>query len=310
MSHPKLATTSFSVPSKTFLLGEYAVLSGCPAVIANTTPRFSLLMTHYTEQHTNDYVNINKQGAIKLLCEHIEKDCHGFRFTFIDPYNGAGGFGASSAQYALLYAAHKQLTQQHFEPKICLNHYLQDYRNTSAASLQPSGADIVAQCYGQLTVFNPEKQHCDQLTWPWNDIHCVFLRTQHKVPTHQHLANLSTFPTQALAECSLAGINALQQANKQNFIDAVYTTARQLEKANLTHHLTISLLKQLADCPFVLAAKGCGALGADVITTVVSTNDLPLFKTWLDNSPLNYISDTRYLTDGLMHEDLATQRAS
>lgn len=35
-------TIALSAPSKTFLVGEYAVLRGGPALLLNTSPRFRL----------------------------------------------------------------------------------------------------------------------------------------------------------------------------------------------------------------------------------------------------------------------------
>lgn len=306
--YSRVETVCFSVPSKTFLLGEYAVLANHPAVIANTTPRFSVLMSPLADPALPcEYIHFSQQGAIALLRQQINVDCHGYRFIFIDPHQEAGGLGASSAQYALLFAAYQQLTQQQWQHTDCLARY-QKHNDAFQQLYQPSGADLMAQLNGGLSIFDPKLSQCDTLTWPWHDLHCVFLRTSHKTATHQHLATLNTFPEQTLADCSLAGIAALQQSNQTDFIAAIQTTAACLLKAELTHPSTASLLTHLIECPFVLAAKGCGALGADVIATVIPTENLALFHTWLQNSPLTYVSDTQHLAAGLTHSFLPEQQ--
>ncbi len=297
ISSPALTTHCFSVPSKTFLLGEYAVLAKHPAMLINTVPRFSLLLTQLRD-HTApcEYNHVDKNGAVGKLCELISQQCQGYQFSFVDPHQGIGGFGASSAQYGLLFAAYYHITQQTMQPDICLTHYL-NHSHTLGQS--PSGADLMAQLHGQISIVDPNTNQCTPITWPWPDVHCVLLRTQHKVATHQHLANLTTFPAQQLGDLSMAGIKALQQHDQISFIDTIQATAACLQHAQLTHINTSQLLTRLADCPFVLAAKGCGALGADVILAIVPTDSIALLKTWICTLPLTYSSDTRQLSEGL-----------
>ena len=74
-----------SVPSKTFLLGEYVALNGGPAIVLCTAPRFELRVEK-NSSHAK-YENIHPQSpAGKLIAKNSfyqKYDLH-----FIDPYHG------------------------------------------------------------------------------------------------------------------------------------------------------------------------------------------------------------------------------
>src|SRR4051812_26828373 len=82
---------SWSVPGKVFLLGEYAVLAGKPAVIAAIPPRFGL--------RAGRSLPVEKSPAGRLLASVGE----GLARRLADPHLGSGGFGASTAEFALHY---------------------------------------------------------------------------------------------------------------------------------------------------------------------------------------------------------------
>src|SRR5690606_39000184 len=102
-------------PSKTFLLGDYLSLLGGPALLLNTEPRFQGLLESIQPtvkssaiadkiQAIEPYPGIHPQSpAGKFLQRHASDfaDCN---LTFFDPHQGAGGFGASSAQFLMVYA--------------------------------------------------------------------------------------------------------------------------------------------------------------------------------------------------------------
>lgn len=282
-----------SAPSKTFLLGEYAVLANHPCLLLSTAPRFSLFVSKQARaQDPCEYVHLSTQGPVKALQLDISKTIRGYRFVFVDPYQGSGGFGASCAQYGLLYQAYCRLTQQDTHALDCLAQYVKQ-------GLSGSGAALISQFNGLITVFDPAQQTYQALSWPFEHISAVLLKTQQNVPTHTHLNTLPNKTYDELASITQAGIDALSQADDQALISAVRHFGHTLSAMELTCHHTQSLCQQLMDCPFVLACKGCGALGADVILAIVPTNVLALFRTWLQPLPLQYISDTQQLEPGL-----------
>ena len=282
-----------SAPSKTFLLGEYAVLANHPCLLLSTAPRFCVLVSKQNNQHAPcQYENFSTQGPVKALQTDVNAQLQGYRFVFVDPYQGTGGFGASCAQYGLLYQAYSQLTQQNTDPLDCLKHYVKH-------GLSGSGAALISQFNGGITLFDPAKQQYKALSWPWQHITAVLLKTQQTVPTHVHLDTLPSQSYDALACITRSGLNALEQADDHALITAVREFNHTLIIMGLSCDNTKNLCQQLMNCPFVLATKGCGALGADVILTIVPTDTLELFRTWLQPLPLTYISDTQQLEHGL-----------
>ena len=90
---------SFSSPGKVFLLGEYAVLDGSEAILAAIGPRFELL-----EVDDSDSETFAGESPMGLLCRFARRlGANEFSWKFSDPHAGAGGFGASTAQFILAY---------------------------------------------------------------------------------------------------------------------------------------------------------------------------------------------------------------
>src|SRR5262245_22216155 len=92
--------THLSAPGKAFILGEYAVLGGLPAVIAAVPPRFQLRAGESTGHGFHA-----ESPAGRLLEYTSAKGVAIPPLEFGDPLKGAGGFGASTAQFALVYLA-------------------------------------------------------------------------------------------------------------------------------------------------------------------------------------------------------------
>lgn len=79
-----------------------------------------------------------------------------YRLEFQDPLEGLGGFGASSAQFALLHGLYQLQGQLDVEAERFFDWHslLKDYRSLhSDGGTPPSGADVVSQCRGGLLIF-------------------------------------------------------------------------------------------------------------------------------------------------------------
>ena len=125
-----MSLQDFKVPSKTFLLGEYAVLYGGSALVLTHPPFFRIQKTKVPKK------KFHKESPASLLMKK-----HGLSqdFDFIDPHKD-GGFGGSTAE---VVASLKNKTNHSFK-KI-----LEDYLNLfSDQFLKPSGADLYAQWLG------------------------------------------------------------------------------------------------------------------------------------------------------------------
>src|SRR2546428_4699048 len=91
----------FDIAGKVFVLGEYAVLGGLPALVAAVTPRFSGSLS----EQANGEGGYHPESPVgRFLRRALEHQGVRYHFHFEDPYRN-GGFGASTAQFAIAYAA-------------------------------------------------------------------------------------------------------------------------------------------------------------------------------------------------------------
>ena len=268
-----------SCPSKTFILGEYLVLSQGSALLANTTPRFYLR------------VDATKKGTIKgihpespagqWLRQHriyIEE----MDLTFRDPHNGLGGFGASSAQYLLAHLVTYILKNQQSVIKnteIDLSRFQVEqvwraYRQAETVSeegLRPSGADVVSQSLGGLCNFRSEPFSAQSYKWPYEDYGMYLAHTGQKLPTHEHLRGLKKVDVTELSEIFSRALDMMMVKDPGAFFESVNDYYAELLELGLVSESTQVTVASLMSQPFVSAAKGCGAMGHDVVVAFART---------------------------------------
>lgn len=255
-----------SLPGKTFLLGEYSVLTGGAALLAATGPRFCL--------------EIDMKGAGS--CEGIHPHSpagkwvrfHSSLFQraqmkFFDPHTGKGGLGASSAQFIGVYVWSQlgDISPSEWAHKLSPQNALQAYRSVafSGEGVAPSGSDVMAQWVGGISQFRSQPFQLQNEEWPFADLSFSLWRTSLKVSTHHHLAQISIPTYSDLSSSVDAGLSSFQSRNEAGFIAAVREFGFKLEAKGLIHSEVQPLLAQLRQHEVVLAAKGCGAMGADII---------------------------------------------
>lgn len=286
-----------SVPAKNFILGEYAVLDRGTALLFTHSPRFMLSVTKGNPQlsgiHSASPAGLFYQQHFDLFSD--------YHILFIDPYHGIGGLGASSAQFVLLYAFYNHLQDNNFS----LEEMLETYREFawSGQGFPPSGADVVAQAMGDLLSWNPSKKEITSLAWPFEDLSFHFIHTKHKVSTHEHLHNLQLdFSLSELKKTVKLALKAFTQKDSANFCNAINTYANLLGAYNLTAGNTLRLLYELQKLPEVKAAKGCGALGSDVLFVVTPREHVTTIKNWAQDQKLLYLSNESDASTGLLIE--------
>jgi mevalonate kinase len=279
---PSAVQLSFSVPGKVFLLGEYAVLAGLPAIVATVAPRFrfsSLLNAASSVAFAkSEAVFAPQSPAGRLTQWACAQGLPGLQSSFTDPYAGKGGFGASSAQFALVYQAYAQLTS-------CGGRWEDVWRLyrelTSDEFLPPSGADLVAQWRGGITFFDPLEVSCTDL-WPifnWSDF-LIFSATGQpgrKTATHEHLKELAAqgFPSRKhslvseLKQSLTRGIGAIRKNNQEELAHAINEYADVLWRTSLETPITHEDRLALMDESDVMAVKGAGALQSDALIVMM-----------------------------------------
>jgi mevalonate kinase len=218
-------------PSKTFLLGEYAVLNDGPAILLATEP--------YFEWENN---------------------------IFKDPYQKKGGFGASGAKFVF------KAFQENCADALSA---LKKFRSSDQHG---SGADVVCQYTGGVTFYHPP-QTIEKLHWSFTDLSLVLIHTGFKIMTHEHLLELEKnfYKFSSLESTVLEAYQAIIQKQKNQFIQCINQYYNKLLALQLVCENTLKLIDQIKQYPNVLAIKGCGALGADVILAVIPQEESHAF---------------------------------
>lgn len=256
----------WSIPAKTFMLGEYVALNGGPSILLLTAPAFTLTVT--SEPGLKGIHPDSPAGRFWLAGAAARHQ----GLSFEDPYQGLGGLGASSAQFVGAYQAYCAIQAISFTQRGLLESYRQ-YAVTKQGII-PSGYDVLAQTASKCVYINRNKKKFEVFEWPFKNLHFALLHTGEKCQTHQHLASLTAVPSADLAIIVQQAKTACIQQDACSFIDAI----------NHYHHLLLALglmsqgsnekVQILRQHPGVLAAKGCGAMGADVIFVVLEKQAL------------------------------------
>jgi mevalonate kinase len=287
-----------SAPGKTFLVGEYLALVGGPSVLVSTSPRFQLTAEDVESQGPAVSPFAPGSPAGKFLSRH-ERDFRDYRLSFEDPHAGAGGLGASSAQWALLYALKYGIQDKPDWAAI-----LEEYRQCawSGEGVAPSGADVVSQFHGGITCFDGREFQARGLEWNFANLSFSLLRTGVKLATHEHLKRHQAAPQEILRACVNEMIAALETKNEELAVGAVARTAAALLESGRTAGHTLDLLTRLQKEPWVRGAKGCGAMGADFVLVLHDLSAAKSMAAWATSQGLEIGGGLPDLDRGLRFE--------
>lgn len=225
--------------------------------------------------------------AAKLIEQHKDQT-QDICFTFFDPHNGLGGLGASSAQFLLV--------SKYLSPALSISARLTQYRalfqkdaekeNTPSDRLCyiPSGADVAAQALGHLAWIHTAGAQYTSLQWPFDTIEYCLLRTKSGVATHNHLASLHPLSqawVHSLGQLAHRAATYFTADAALDFCRAVQAYGDALAEAHFITPESLDLVKQCKQQPGVLAAKGCGAMGADIVLVLLNSAMREDFYAWL-----------------------------
>lgn len=282
-----------TVPSKTFLVGEYLALFGGPSILINTTPRFKLEIKKSPKKAR---VGFSSQLPVTQLLEKNNEVFKNFSLKFIDPHNKAGGFGASSAELVLLYTFHNFITHKQTNLKKIISQYKKLTRNQGYS---PSGADIASQFSGDITLFESKKFSLKKYAWPFAGLEFFLIRTNNKVNTYHHLMSLPNIKIHNLKKAVNLCISSFESSDEIKFCKAINQFGDELKKQNLICNKTLKLLDIIATNSLVLAAKGCGALGADVVLVITAKKHKNQFAKWAKQHKFNIIATNKDISPGI-----------
>lgn len=263
----------WQIPAKTFLVGEYAAIVGAPAIILTTSPCFELELRHSPET-----TGIHPQSPAGLWwAKHGHPE---YGLVWHDPWQGRGGLGASSAQFLGAYLATCYVSKVLPSSVTMLEAYYQCA--WSGMGLRPSGYDVLAQASQQCVYLSRQYDCMQDYTWPFSDIAFLLIHSGHKLATHTHLQRM-TLPTDITDLITIVeqAKQAFEYSNSQMLIQAINAYQQQLSALQLTAPHSLVQLEQLRAHPDILAAKGCGAMGADVLLLIMPTNALPTQTNYL-----------------------------
>lgn len=247
----------WQIPAKTFLLGEYAAVAQASAIVLTTTPYFELTLT--TQGGLQGIHPDSPAGRFWLQHEHGDSG-----LVWYDPYQGIGGLGASSAQFLACYLAHCHLADLKPNVESMLDDYYQV--SWSGKGLRPSGYDVIAQ-YQHGCVFINQNQGIKQsYAWPFTNLSFILVHTGVKLATHHHLEKTALpHSIAALSQLTDQAREAFETINHEQLIAAVNQYHQALHALELVAQHTLECIEKLKAHPDILAIKGCGALGADII---------------------------------------------
>lgn len=290
-----------SVPSKTFLFGEYAVLEGAPGVLLAHGPRFRLIVD---TDRKGECLGISPQSPGGQWLRKKSDMFTTAGICFVDCYGGKGGFGASAAQFVLVHAW-SHLSQRNLKDlgrPIDLQAMWQDFRDLKHEGANtPSGADIIAQSLGGVVLFSTMPWRAQSVSWPFPDLDFLCVPTGVKVATHEHLR--SRLPkSERLLEIAAEATQSVEQQDPCAFVRHLVAYGEELENLNLVTIETRGLIAQVAAIPQVLAIKGCGALGADVLLLIMKSSDVVQVRNSLAQKGLQAIASRENLSAGFKIE--------
>lgn len=270
------------IAAKTFLIGEYVALRGEPALLMTTTPCFELTLL----RNQAVLVDINNAAPAARLWSRYGALDHGLHWH--DPYQGIGGMGASSAQFLSTYLACKYLHSPQHLPDILTAYYECAWEGEG---IRPSGYDVIAQSLQGCVYIDKNQDDTQVFNWPFADISCLLFHTGKKLATHQHLEHLQLDSSlDALTQQVRIAHEAFKTGNAQLLIQAINAYHVALKALGWVEMRTVEMINKLTLNKGIVAAKGCGAMGADIILLLVARENQNDIRSFAESLGLHFMA--------------------
>jgi hypothetical protein len=258
-----------SVPSKAFLIGEYAVLSGAPAIVATFGPRFTLGPRNHSEQKQVFHPD---SPAGRLMKANRWEGI----WEYNDPHQGVGGFGGSTAEFLLSYAISQIKSEHSIQTPVCDEDAWHAWSRYKEFTPNASGADLIGQWLGgtvsvHLKEMSAKRMELGELG------QCILIfsaahQDDRKVKTHEHLLDDAASKFKASAYMLLLierATDAIGRGNVHQFASSLNQYGDLLRDARLEIDATTRDREAMIRIPGVIGVKGTGALQADGLIVVV-----------------------------------------
>lgn len=273
-----------TMPAKTFVLGEYSVTGNGKAVVLLSEPCFEASFSAGSQPGLSSPI----EKFIGLYPKELSNVC----CDFVDPYQGIGGFGSSSAEFLawIKYCYHMKGEEFDIANGDHYKQALQDFIacSSSATGLRPSGADMIAQNSGGLAFVDLACSNITNITWPFKGVDICLAHTKNKVATHEHLAKIKSGGD---FSCLSRNVDRFKESLVSNCLDGVVgsinSSCTELDRLGFLHPRSKEIINSALKHDFCLAAKGCGAMGADVILFVYHSSFFEKMKKFLNSEGLD-----------------------
>lgn len=261
-----------TVPGKFFLCGEYAALKSFPTITVAMQPEFELKSSKQNLQFHPD------SPAGKIAKNKVMGQ-------IVDPYDGIGGMGLSSAEFLFQTAVNTK------EKKLSTLSVWEDYRKLFAGDENvPSGVDLITQLEGGYVITDMQNRLIKKSDWPFAGYSWGLGLTGNKLKTHEHLkTDLKKLDWKKIEELSVTLKDHYENKNPDAFQYALKKWRQFLLDSGLEAETTTQVIRKINH--HVLVAKGCGAMGSDNVFFIFKENHRsavmnhvkPFFKKILTN---------------------------
>ncbi len=277
------------IPGKIFISGEYAALKGLPALTVAVNPGFE-----FRDSSESAFHPASPAGRFN---ENLTGD-------FFDPYKGIGGLGRSTAEF--IAAAYKKLGHSD------LWKTWTEYRNLLQREINtPSGVDLLTQIKGGYCLTDTRTKELVSLNWPFQTLDWVAVVTGNKIKTHEHLDKTLNLNWGKLETLNQNVNEAFLIKDTEGFVQHLNAWREFLYVSKLEASTTTELLDVFLNIPGVRIAKGCGALGSDIVFIVFEKDRAAALEKSLEQwNPRHVIRSNQVSYEGMQvlndHENIST----
>ncbi|MCY4322034.1 MAG: hypothetical protein OXC37_06515 [Bdellovibrionaceae bacterium] len=258
-----------SCPAKTFIIGEYAVLDKGPAIVLNTSPRF---ICRVQKTSSGNEIDLSENSPAGQWIRKHPQDFQSVQLEWLNNNKVKGGLGFSSAQFNILYAYSFILREGHID-QITPQEIWRNYRNLKFNGFIPSGADVITQWVGGVTVFEQSPLSIETLTSSLPDLECLVLRTGDYFETYKYLKNFELGDVSDLKKISQSAVSAMREKDEASFICAINDYRSALKRKNYITAKSEEILNRLEKVKAIKAIKACGAMGAETLIVFYHRQD-------------------------------------
>jgi mevalonate kinase len=289
---------SIKIPSKLFLLGEYSVLQGDPAIVLAIPPEFTLQLLGHDEQieeSANESWLPHPESPAGRIYSALPLERQAQKKRWLDAHSGMGGFGGSTAEFAALsYLLGDRAVDEVLQRYHALHQSLPN---------PPSGADLAGQWLGGAILYQ-KNEKIRTLTSSLQDLPAILFSASHiperKVATHRHLETLELPSLKSLTASIENALFAIERNDLPTLGLSLVHFAESLQALGLESTSAQEDRLAFLEVKGVLGAKGCGALQSDALIVLYENEEAKLEAIHVGESRgLTVVSDRLQLTGGV-----------